>query len=163
MKIELLKTDPSHPDFIDLVAELDKDLAIRDGDDHAFYAQFNKTGAIKNAVVLFVNDEAVGCGAFKYYEEGIAEIKRMYVKPEHRGNRYAVLILNELEQWAHAEGFMEAILETGINQPEAIKMYHRTGYTLISNYGQYEGVTTSVCFKKALNALVDNHEKMVNF
>lgn len=163
MKIELIKTDPTHPDFIDLVAELDKDLAIRDGDDHAFYAQFNKTGAIKNAVVLFVDDEAVGCGAFKYYDEGIAEIKRMYVKPAHRGNRYAVLILTELEQWALAEGFKVAILETGVNQPEAIRMYHRTGYAVINNYGQYEGVTTSVCFKKGLNTSVDNHEKMVNF
>jgi putative acetyltransferase len=37
----LKRTDPGDKDFIDLVRLLDAELAIRDGDDHAFYSQYN--------------------------------------------------------------------------------------------------------------------------
>ena len=53
------------------------------------------------------------------------EIKRMYVKPESRGMGIAKLILSELEEWGKDEGFIEAKLETGNNQPEALAVYSR--------------------------------------
>ncbi|WP_407644578.1 hypothetical protein [Croceimicrobium hydrocarbonivorans] len=42
------------------------------------------------------------------------------------------------------------ILETGINQPEAIRLYEKNGYQRIPNYPPYEGVETSYCFEKVL-------------
>jgi putative acetyltransferase len=52
--ISIKRTTSSDNDFQKLVALLDKDLAIRDGDEHAFYAQFNKTINIKNVVVAYM-------------------------------------------------------------------------------------------------------------
>jgi len=45
--ITIRRTDAENEDFVALVRELDADLAIRDGDDHPFYAQFNKIDKIK--------------------------------------------------------------------------------------------------------------------
>ena len=73
------RTDSTNYHFQLLVALLDKDLQIRDGDEHAFYAQFNKIENIRNAVVCYIDDKPIGCGAFKEYEPYKAEIKRMFV------------------------------------------------------------------------------------
>ena len=45
-----LRTGSSNKDFKNLVDLLDEDLAIRDGNEHSFYAQFNKIENIKNRV-----------------------------------------------------------------------------------------------------------------
>ena len=83
------------------------------------------------------------------YEEKIAEIKRMFVKPEFRGLGIGYSILKELEQWSVELNYVECILETGKKQPEAIRLYQKAGYILIPNYGQYENVENSVCMKKS--------------
>ncbi|MEO6589269.1 MAG: GNAT family N-acetyltransferase, partial [Pyrinomonadaceae bacterium] len=59
-------------------------------------------------------------------------------------------ILAELENWAKELNFSECILETGLKQPEAIRLYQKSGYETILNYGQYAGVENSVCMKKVL-------------
>lgn len=151
MAINLVRTDSDNSDFRELVTMLDKDLAIRDGDDHSFYAQFNKIDKIRHVVVAFENSEAIGCGAIKEYSQGVAEIKRMFVKVEWRGRGVAKHILSGLETWARQLDFTECILETGYNQPEAIGLYRKCGYEIMPNYGQYEGVENSVCMKKLLN------------
>jgi putative acetyltransferase len=148
--ITIKRTTSSDNDFQKLVVKLDKDLAIRDGDEHAFYAQFNKTVSIKNVVVAYVKDEAVGCGAFKEYDADAIEIKRMYVEPTFRGKGIAQQILAELEIWAKENNYTGCMLETGKKQPEAIALYIKAGYIIIPNYGQYQNIENSVCMKKEI-------------
>lgn len=148
--ITLKRTNSDDIDFIDLVALLDQDLAIRDGEDHAFYNQFNKTDKIKHAVVYYENDIPVGCGAFREKESDMTEIKRMYVHPDYRKKGIASAILKELEIWAKEVGYTYTILETGKNQPEAINLYQKQDYTIIPNYPPYEQMDNSVCMKKTL-------------
>jgi hypothetical protein len=83
--IQLKRTDSSDPEFIELVKLLDADLAVRDGNDHAFYDQFNKINSIRHAVLLHVDGLPVSCGAIKEFEPGIMEIKRMFTLPAYRG------------------------------------------------------------------------------
>ncbi len=146
----LKRTNSDDPDFLPLVRELDKDLKIRDGDDHAFFAQFNKIDSIKHVVIAYQNNQAVGCGAFKPYEEKTTEIKRMYVPPQHRGKGIASAVLSELEKWCKELNYDRCILETGKKQPEAIALYHKSKYKVIPNFGQYAEVESSVCFEKHL-------------
>ncbi len=145
---KLIRTNSDNADFQSLVRELDIDLAIRDGEDHAFFAQFNKIAAIKYVVVAYQNETAVGCGAIKEYEAQMMEVKRMYVLPEKRGKGIASLVLKELENWAKELGYPKCILETGEKQPEAIALYKKNHYQVIPNYGQYADVESSVCFEK---------------
>jgi putative acetyltransferase len=147
----LVRTTSENPDFRALVQLLDRDLAARDGAEHGFYAQFNKIDLIRHAVVAYHGDEPVGCGAFKEFEAGAVEVKRMFVQPTHRQQGVAQAVLAELEQWASELGYTSCVLETGKRQPEAIALYQRSGYVLIPNYGQYVSVENSVCMKKALD------------
>lgn len=131
-----------------LVRLLDADLAIRDGDDHAFYAQFNKTNHIRHCLVARISDQPVGCGALRPFDEKTMEVKRMYALPEFRRQGIASAVLSELELWARDLGYARVVLETGKNQPEAINLYQKWGYQLIPNYGPYVGVENSVCMQK---------------
>lgn len=148
--IQIIRTTPDNPDFTQLIALLDKDIQLRDGDEHVFYAQFNKTDTIKNAILIYHEKVAVGCGAFKFYKEDVAEIKRMYVDPKMRGKGIASKILTELESWAREENYKSCILETGQKYPEAIALYKKNGFAIIENYGQYEDIEDSICFQKTL-------------
>lgn len=154
--ISLNRTDSSNPDYIQLVSELDNYLAEKDGNDHAFYAQYNKSDSIRHVVLAYINNTPAGCGAFKEYENGVVEIKRMYVKPEFRNKGIAQTVLKELEIWAADSGYFKAILETGKRQAEAVNLYLKSGYEIIPNYGQYENVDNSVCMQKLLNAQSEN-------
>ncbi len=148
--IKLIRTDSQNQDFATLVKALDLDLRIRDGEDHAFFAQYNKIDMIKYVVVAYENEMPVGCGAIKEYMSNVMEIKRMYVKEDKRGKGIASIILRELEKWCIELKYEKSILETGLAQPEAIRLYTKNNYQRIPNYGQYEHVQTSVCFEKNL-------------
>ncbi len=148
--IAIARTNSEDADFRALVTLLDAELQIRDGEDHTFYAQFNKIDSLQEVVVAYSDQIAIGCGAIKAYAEQTAEIKRMFVKAENRGKGVAGKILGELETWAKELNFDECILETGFNQLEAIALYKKSGYEMIPNYGQYIGVENSVCMKKRI-------------
>ena len=148
--IKIIRTDSADQDFVDLVKHLDADLAERDGNDHSFYAQFNKVDQIKYAVVAYENNKPIGCGAIKEYAPNIMEIKRMYILPESRGKGTASQVLATLEIWATELSYEKCILETGKKQPEAIGLYKKNGYKLIPNYGQYAEIEGSLCFEKDL-------------
>jgi len=148
--IKLIRTNSNNTHFQELVKALDLDLRIRDGEDHAFFAQFNKIDLIKYVVVAYENEMPVGCGAIKEYANNVMEVKRMYVKEDKRGKGIASLVLQELEKWCIELKCEKCILETGLAQPEAIRLYTKNNYQRIPNFGQYEQVVTSVCFEKLL-------------
>ena len=143
-------TTSENLDFKNLFLLLDADLKIRDGEEHEFYAQINKTAILKNVILCYENNLAVGCGAFREIDSETVEIKRMFVLPEQRGRGIASKILSQLELWALTLNYTQTILETGINQPEAIALYKKSGYSIVQNYGQYAGLENSVCMKKTL-------------
>ena len=146
----LKRTNSDDIDFKNLVVLLDRDLKIRDGEDHTFYNQFNKTNSIKHVIVFYENNSAVGCGAFREKENDTVEIKRMFVHPDYRKKGLASALLSALEIWAAEENYNYTILETGKKKPEAINLYQKQGYSVIPNYPPYENMDNSVCMKKAL-------------
>jgi GNAT superfamily N-acetyltransferase len=148
--ITLERTNSENPDFVALVKLLDAYLAVTDGADHAFYAQFNKLDLIRHVVLAYEDRTPLGCGAIKAFSDDTMEVKRMFVHPEGRQKGVATMILSELEKWASEMAFKRTVLETGSRQHEAIALYTRRGYTRIPNYGQYAGVANSLCFEKKL-------------
>ena len=147
---EIIRTDSNHPDFIALVKLLDADLAIRNGSENQFYAQYNKIDLIRHTVVLYFNEQPVSCGAVKEFDAGAMEVKRMYTLPDQRGKGFAAQVLSVLEKWTAELGYKRCVLETGKQNPEAMALYLKNGYSIIPNYGQYAGVENSVCFEKIL-------------
>ncbi len=150
MPFAIKRTTSSNPDFITLVRLLDAELAKIDGDEHGFYAQYNKIDKINHVVLVYDNDTPIACGAIKAYATETMEVKRMFTQPNYRGKGAASLLLQHLEIWAQELNFLKCVLETGKRQPDAIALYQKNGYHLIPNYGQYEGIDNSVCFEKIL-------------
>ena len=109
-----------------------------------------------------LDDRAVACGALRRIPEidgdfdgtggRTAEIKRMYVAPEARGNKLGAAILDRLELEAGALGIDRLVLETGSRQPEAIQMYERAGFTARDRWGEYADAPHSRCFEKRLDS-----------
>jgi len=96
-----------------------------------------------------LDGKPVACGALRpMEEEGVAEVKRMYVEPEARGRGLSTRMLAALEEHARGHGFLCVRLETGTRQPEALRLYEAAGYRRIENYPPYVGNVMSVCFEK---------------
>ena len=101
--------------------------------------------------LVAVNESAaIGCGALRRLAPDVAEIKRMYVVPESRGSGVAVGLLRALEDSAVTRGWTTVRLETGPEQPEAIRFYEREGYRQIPLFGAYVGSNLSVCYERVL-------------
>ncbi|HNQ13052.1 MAG TPA: GNAT family N-acetyltransferase [Bacteroidia bacterium] len=149
--IHIIRCDSSNKDFQTLVNQLDRVLATLDGDDHPFYHQFNSIVNLQNTVVIYKNNIAVGCGAIKPYADQIAEVKRMFVRPEYRKQGMAAAILKELESWAKELGIQKLVLETGRKQIEAIALYTKHDYEICENFEPYIGIENSICFEKKLS------------
>jgi GNAT superfamily N-acetyltransferase len=148
--IRIVRTSSTDQDFMELVQELDAYLAIQDGDEHAFYNQFNAIDDLKNVIMIYENNTPIACGAIKEFEKDVVEVKRMFTTPASRRKGLGSMILKELEDWATEINYKKCILETGKRQPEAIALYENNGYFRIPNFGQYYGVENSICFEKSL-------------
>ncbi len=149
-EMKTIRTTSENTDFQKLVKQLDAYLAMMDGDEHAFYNQYNKIDLLKHCIVIYDNEEAVACGAIKALDSKSMEVKRMFTLPEKRGKGLASKILIELETWAKELSYEKTVLETGKRQIEAIALYNKCGYKVIPNYGQYAGIENSICFEKEL-------------
>ena len=113
-------------------------------------------------LVAVVGGRAVGCGAWRPLalpgepgaETGVAEIKRMFVRPSFRRRGIARQLVVALEEDVLAAGHRTIRLETGVYLPSAIGLYRSVGYHPIPAYGEYAGNPVSRCFEKHLAVLV---------
>jgi putative acetyltransferase len=104
-------------------------------------------------VVAFDDDDTpVACGGLRRIDERHGEIKRMFARPDRRGSGVATAVLRELEELGRSRlGWSRLVLETGDQQPDAVRFYEREGYTRIPNFGYYVGSPYSVCYEKLLH------------
>ena len=136
-----------------LLDELDEDLTRRYGSDeevHAAPAEFEPPHGL--FVLAVIDGEAVACGGFRPLRPGIAEVKRMYVRPAARGTGMARRLLAHLESRAEQVGHAQLWLETGTKQPEAMQLYESSGYTPIPAFGQFADSPLSRCYAKRLSS-----------
>jgi len=101
--------------------------------------------------VAFGDDgEPLGCGGLRQLDPSEAEVKRMFVAPSSRGTGVSTAILARLEHEGRDRGYARLVLETGDQQPDAIRFYSREGYTRIPSFGYYADSDASLCFEKKL-------------
>ena len=85
-------------------------------------------------LVGWLDGTPVCCGGLKRLADGTAEIKRMFVVPEARGQGVARELLAALESTAAELGYEVVRLDTGPRQPHAQALYESTGYRPIPNF-----------------------------
>ncbi len=135
--IKIKVTDPALPEARQLINELDDYL------ENLYPHEANHLLSVDELrqpqvtfLVAFIDGKAIGCGAY-VDRGGYAEIKRMYVRQDYRGLRIGRQLLQELEIRAAAGGLKTLRLETGVRQPEALRLYERAWYSRRNAFGGY--------------------------
>lgn len=144
-------TNSNNLDFLKLVKQLDSDLYNINGEEQAEYDKHNVLDFIDSVVLIYENESAIACGAFKEYDNSTVEIKRVFVIPEYRGHGISKELMVLLEEEAVSRSYKRAILETGREQSAALGLYKRCEYTTIENYPPYVGLVNSICMERILN------------
>jgi putative acetyltransferase len=140
---------PDQPAVYELIRELDAYL-------YSLYPAENvyalDIAALLYPSVLFavIRDSSgtpVGCGAIVVRSE-YGEVKRLYVRPQARGQGFARLLIETLEAKAEEQGCRIFMLETGPAQPEALVLYERLGYRRRGPFDDYLDHPLSVFMQK---------------
>ena len=140
--------DLDDPIVLELIAELNDELDEMYPEPGANHFSLPTADQF---LVAWQGDEAVGCGAIRVIEPGVAEIKRMYVRPTLRGRHIGGMVLRALETTALGLGCHRLVLETGTRQVEAMALYQRHGFAEIPCWGEYlHSAQTSTCLGKDL-------------
>jgi putative acetyltransferase len=151
--LEISRADPREPEAAALIDAMTEE--VKATYDH----KIDGSGNFKPDDVLVpgsgfllgrVDGQAVACGAYRPQGPGVAEIKRMFVAPEHRGRGYSKAMLATLERMAMESGYTAVRLGTRPLQTAAIALYEGTGYVRISNFGSYVGKEDCLCYEKPL-------------
>ena len=149
--MEIIRTNSSSREFVDLTFQLDSELNDRYGLKQSKYNKYNKLDPIDTVFIGYFDKIPVACGCFKEIAPQTIEIKRMYVRKDYRRKGFSIKILQYLEKLGFELGYSKAKLETGKRQPEAIALYKKCGYKIIENYGPYVDFENSVCMEKLLS------------
>ena len=157
-----------HPRATALVEELMADLSQRyGGSGDGTPIDPRQFDAPDGAFLVLVDDgRDVGCVALRLLDatdvpggiDGdvmaghtrVAELKRMFTRPEVRRTGAGRALLAALEERARELGFTRVVLETGTAQPEAIALYTSSGYTPIPGFGHYRDAPLSRCYSRDL-------------
>lgn len=145
-------SDGKNADFIALCHALDDFLneLVGGEENRAQYIPYNALDDIHDVIVVYDGDKPIGCAGFKRYDRECAEVKRVFICPEYRGQGISKQLMHRLEGMARKRHFQYLILESGEPLVAAMALYRGIGYQVIPNYGQYADMADSVCMRKVL-------------
>jgi len=95
------------------------------------------------------DDESIGCAGLRRLEDGICEMKRLYVRPSHRGTGAGRSLVQALIAQARGMGYLAMRLDTLPAMREAQELYRRLGFVEILPY-LTSPTPNALCFELAL-------------
>ena len=110
------------------------------------YAQ---PGVLKLIACSDLDGSMAGCVAYRTYADGVAEMKRLYVVPAHRGRHLGRILAETIVARAGEKGFDSIILDTMVEMKAAQQLYHQLGFEIIPSYDGQDPERI-VCFEKKL-------------
>ena len=148
--MEVRLVGPDSQDYAMLAQKLDEYYFELVGNIQFKYAEVNKPHNMNAVCVVYEGDEPVACGAWKKIDDETAEIKRIYVLPQHRRKGAASMIVTAMEADAAKTGRKRFILETARTTADSASLYLSLGYEEIDYYGSPAGAENCRCFKKEI-------------
>ena len=120
--------------FREYVASLSEDITFQDFE--AEFAGLPGKYARPGGVVLIAwdGDEAAGAVAYRMFEPGVCEMKRLYVRDAFRGRGIARELANELIDDARARGYRTMLLDTLQSMQAARALYRDLGFVPVAPY-----------------------------
>ena len=151
MAIRIVEVSPDSADAVQLIGELDDHLLAHPYPPQSRHA-FSVDKLMREGVVFFITyyeGQLAGCGGVKMFDD-YGEVKRMFVRPVHRGRGLGKAMLNRLAEYARSKGAKVLRLETGIYEVEAIGLYESWGFSRRTPFGEYVEDPLSVYLEKQL-------------
>jgi GNAT superfamily N-acetyltransferase len=157
-RMEVRRVTFTHPDALTLVEEVQAEYTLRYGGPDETPLDPTMFDAPQGAFFVgYVRDLPVAMGGWRFRadvtafgQSAVSEIKRMYVAPRARRSGLARQVLAHLETTARDAGAVVMVLETGIEQPEAIALYLSSGYSPVEGFGHYKWSSKSRYYGKPL-------------
>ena len=149
MAVIISQEAPDSDEARPLIDELEEDLGggiYPDESQHGYSIE----KLLSEGVAFFmvrVDGAAAGCGGVQIFGE-YGELKRMYIRPEFRGQGLGRLLVEHLADHARGHGARLLRLETGIYQTDAIRLYERMGFYEIPPFGPYLLDPNSVFYER---------------
>ena len=146
---------PLQPDVRDMIGKLNAYLNPLSPPQFQFQMSADEM-AEPNTSVFVGRDEsgmAVAMGALKVHDQSLAEVKRMYVEPGHRGSGAGYQILNAVEALANEKRIDVLKLETGNTKgfEKAWQIYERNGFRQCAAFHDYPESEYSRFYEKKLS------------
>jgi GNAT superfamily N-acetyltransferase len=92
-------------------------------------------------MLVYRDDDVIGCGALRTLRPGVGELKRMWVRPDARGAGVGSLLLDALIAQSRALGHTTLLLDTNATLTAALAMYAKHGFEAIAPYNDNPDAT----------------------
>jgi GNAT superfamily N-acetyltransferase len=143
---------PARPDEIDAVRELFREYGAFVGSPICFESFEREIASLPGEYIcLLVAEESgqlAGCAALRNIGEGIAEMKRLYVRPAFQGRGLGRLLTGRIIYEARDSGHKRIRLDTLRIMGSALALYRGLGFREIPPYGG--NPPEAICFELPL-------------
>jgi GNAT superfamily N-acetyltransferase len=145
--VEFVPLDPGEPEaraavdaYLDETARLfeTKKLTVRVAGEADAYREPHGVFLVGRAPG---DGTVVACGAVRALDGDVGEVKRMWVRPDHRRQGLGVALLDALEAHAARLGYRTLRLDTNAALTPAIGLYEHRGYRAIDRYNDNPDAT----------------------
>ena len=97
-------------------------------------------------LLAIIGGEPAGCIAFQKFDEGVAEAKRLWVRPQFRKHGLGVALLHRMIAGAQAAGYRRVVFHTLPQMADALRLYYSLGFEPAEAY--YQNALPGVMFFK---------------
>ena len=130
--------------FREYVTSLAEDISFQNVDDElaALPGKYARPGGV--VLIAWDGAEAAGAVAYRMFEPGVAEMKRLYIRPAFRGRGLGRELAEELIEDARAHGYRTMLLDTLASMASARALYRDLGFAPVEPY--YENPLPGVAY-----------------
>lgn len=107
------------------------------GDDKQYYTRYSENENLEKVWAVHVDNQPIGCVAYRRKADGVGEVKRLFIRKEYRGKGIAKELLKAVECYAKEQGCHTLFLDTRITLEPTVSIYRAFGFHITFQQGLY--------------------------